>query len=87
MPISNELLEILCCPKSKVAVKMVPEADLTAMNARIEQGGINYEDGTAVDKPLQEALITEDGKTLYRVDDNIPVMLIERGIVAEQLGD
>jgi uncharacterized protein YbaR (Trm112 family) len=33
-----------------------------------------------VDKPLEEGLITEDGATVYRIDENIPVMLIEMGI-------
>ena len=44
-----------------------------------------YDHGAAVKKPLSEALITRDRKTIYRVDEGIPVMLIEQGIPAEQI--
>ena len=33
---------------------------------------------------LQEGLITVDKKTVYRIDDDIPVMLIEMGICLEK---
>jgi uncharacterized protein YbaR (Trm112 family) len=29
--------------------------------------------------------LTEDGKTVYRIDDSIPVMLVDQGIPTEQL--
>jgi len=85
MPISEQLLEILCCPKSKTPVKVLGEEELKKFNEAIAAGALVYEDGSQVEKPLQEALITTDGKTLYRIDDNIPVMLVERGIAADQV--
>ena len=33
-----------------------------------------------VETPLQEGLITTDNETIYRIDDNIPVMLVDQGI-------
>jgi uncharacterized protein YbaR (Trm112 family) len=42
-------------------------------------------DGSPVEAPLDEALITEDGRMLYRVSDGIPVMLEEQGISAKQV--
>jgi len=30
-------------------------------------------------------LITKDGKTIYRIDEGIPIMLIEKGIAADYL--
>ena len=39
-------------------------------------------DGAPQTEPLREALITRDRKTVYRVDDGIPVLLIEEGIAA-----
>jgi uncharacterized protein YbaR (Trm112 family) len=50
------------------------------LNENIAQGKVNYADGTIVEKALEEALITEDGQTVYRVDNEIPVMLPEKGI-------
>jgi uncharacterized protein YbaR (Trm112 family) len=39
-------------------------------------------DGKKVDTPLDAGLITEDGETIYRIDDDIPIMLIDEGIPA-----
>ncbi|HUG82193.1 MAG TPA: hypothetical protein VML01_11050 [Bryobacterales bacterium] len=80
MPISEDLLEILCCPRTKVPVRMLPAEQLASLNARIAQGGVTHQDGSPVETPLQEGLITEDGETVYRIDDDIPVMLVDQGI-------
>ena len=85
MPIGQELLEILCCPKSKVPVEMMSGEQVARLNALIEAGKVRYADGGAVEEPLAEGLITTDGRTIYRIDDDIPVMLIDRSIAAEEL--
>ncbi|MCG8652574.1 MAG: hypothetical protein MI861_22225 [Pirellulales bacterium] len=87
MPISEDLLEILCCPKTKVPVEMLPADKLEKLNAEITAGAVKYVDESAVDQPLQEGLITEDGQTVYRIDDDIPVMLIDKGIATRQIDD
>ena len=66
---------------------MLSEELLTQLNEKIGQGAVKYYDGNAVDKPLQEGLVTEDGAVIYRIDDSIPVMLVEQGIPTEQLRD
>ncbi len=83
--IDRELLEILCCPKTKVPVEMLSEDKLKAVNDRIGRGDVKTVDGSKVDKPLDAGLITEDGKTIYRIDDDIPIMLIDEGIPADQI--
>jgi len=85
MPIAQELLDILCCPTTKVPVVLLPEDKLAKLNGAIEAGSVNKADGSAVDKPLQEGLITEDGKTVYRIDDSIPIMLADEAIATDQI--
>lgn len=80
MPISPDLLEILCCPRSKVAVQMLSAEQLATLNNRIEAGEAQYYDGSVIEKPLEEGLVTEDGVTAYRIEDSIPIMLVEQGI-------
>lgn len=87
MPISQDLLEILCCPRTRVPVEMLSEELLAQLNEKIGQGAVKYYDDKDVDKPLQEGLVTEDGAVIYRIDDSIPVMLVEQGIPAEQLSE
>lgn len=85
MPISEDLLEILCCPETKVPVEMLSSDQLSQLNAEIAAGKVTAVGGDKVAKPLQEGLITTDGKTIYRIDDNIPVMLVDQGIATRQL--
>ena len=87
MPISSDLLEILCCPETKVPVEMLPEEKLAKLNGHIEKGSVVYRDGAKVDKALEEGLITEDNQTIYRIDDGIPVMLVDQGIATRQMPD
>ena len=87
MAVDKVLLDIMCCPETKVDLKQLEQEKVDKVNEKIKKQEVKYKDGKPVDKPLEEALITVDGKTIYRVDDEIPVMLIEMGISTEQLGD
>ncbi|WP_290647857.1 Trm112 family protein [Aquisalimonas sp.] len=86
MAIDRKLLDILCCPVTKIPVEPLPKKRLDELNALIEEGRVQYQDGTAVTGPVTEALITENGERIYLVEDGIPVMLEERAITARALG-
>ncbi len=80
MSVNPELLEILVCPETKQPVKQA-DADLLArLTIEIEAGRLRNRGGEPVTRVLSEALVREDGKVLYPVDDGIPVMLIEESI-------
>ncbi|MCC6640792.1 MAG: hypothetical protein IT386_06490 [Deltaproteobacteria bacterium] len=80
MPISNELLEILVCPETKQPVRPAPPALIERTNVEIRAGRLRNRGGEAVTKEIREALVREDGRALYVIDDGIPVMLIEESI-------
>lgn len=85
MSIDKGLLDILCCPVTKTPVKPLTKDKLDILNRAIEQGGIKLRDGSVVEAPLEEGLITQDGKTIYRVSDGIPIMLEDQAIAANQV--
>ena len=85
MSIDRKLLEILVCPATKVPVKLLPRDKLAVLNRSIEAGDIQRQDGSAVSEALEAALITEDGRTLYPIEDGIPVMLEDQSIIARQV--
>lgn len=87
MGIDRRLLDILCCPVSKVPVLMLSSRQLDYLNARIAEGGVVDVDGRVVDRALSEGLVTCDAKVVYRIDDGIPVMLPESGIGTTQFAD
>lgn len=78
--VDAELLEILVCPEDKTPVALASAETLALLNARIASGGVRTRGGTAVTEPVAEALVRADGKYLYPVRDDIPVMLIDEAI-------
>ena len=85
MSISENLLEILCCPVTKVRLVILSADRLARVNTLIKQGALKDVEGNIVSQPMDEALITKDNRTIYRIDDGIPIMLAGSGIPAEQL--
>ena len=85
MSVDKRLLEILVCPVTKVPVKPLAKDQLAVLNREVEGGNVSHADGRPVSESLEEALITTDGKTIYPVKSDIPVMLEEEGIVAKQI--
>ena len=80
MSVSEELLEILVCPETKQPVKLADDDLISRLNTEIEAGRLRNRGGDKVSDTIGEALVREDGKILYVVDDGIPVMLIEESI-------
>lgn len=78
--IDKALLEILVCPENKTPLHPADAATLEALNARIKAGSAKNRDGQPVSVLVSEGLVREDGKYLYRVDDDVPVMLIGEAI-------
>jgi len=81
----KRLLDILCCPATKVPVRPLVRNELDALNKAIAGGAVRTAAAGAVSSPLQAGLITSDGKLIYRIEDDIPVMLAEEAIGAGQL--
>ncbi len=85
MPINRKLLDILCCPQTKIPVEIIGADALVALNQKVAAGEVLYCDETKVEEQLAAALITKDHATIYRIDDDIPVMIQQKGISADQL--
>lgn len=83
----KRLLDILCCPVSKVPVRPLQRQELDALNKAIGASQVQTVAGAAVSAAVTEGLITTDRKVIYRVEDGIPVMLPEEGIGTLQLTD
>lgn len=78
--VDAELLAILVCPEDKTPVTQADAATLEALNARITAGQVKNRGGQPVTEPVTEGLIRADGKYLYPVRDDIPVMLIDEAL-------
>ena len=85
MPIDRKLLEILRCPVTKQQVFPLTTEKLAKVNQAITGDDIRYVDDKRVEIPLTEGLVTENGQRIYRIDENIPVMLEDESILTDQI--
>lgn len=83
----KRLLDILCDPISKTPLRMLNSTELEALNRAAAAGSLDTVRGEKVASPLAAGLITVDGKIVYRIEDDIPVMLPDEGIGTLQLAD
>ena len=83
--IDKALLAILCCPETKQEVSLIDGGTLDQLNAAIEKGELRNTAGNPVKEKLDGGLIRKDGKVVYPIRDQIPIMLIEEGIVINEL--
>jgi len=80
----KKLLDILVCPATGAALELLDANRREQINSQISARSLRYADGSTVDTPLEDGLLTADGHSIYRVDNGIPVMLPNRGIVCEK---
>jgi uncharacterized protein YbaR (Trm112 family) len=87
MALDPRFLSILCCPVSKRALKPLSRARLSFLNDAVRAGSVQNVAGSVVNAIVAEALISDDDKVIYRIDDGVPVLLPEEGIGTTQFAD
>jgi hypothetical protein len=75
----------LRCPVTMAPLKPLEPEKLKCLNHLIAAGRARHVDGTTVSPRVQEALITLDGRLIYRFDDHQAIMQADKGIRADQL--
>lgn len=85
MALDQKLLEILACPETKEPVSEAADELIAKLNAAIDAGTILNRAGEKVAEKIDGGLVRQDGKYLYPIRDDIPIMLIDEGIPLENL--
>jgi len=83
--VDPELLEILVCPETKEPVRPADDELVQRINRAVESGSLVNRGGESVKEPIDGGLVREDGKILYPIRDDIPVMLIDEAIELDRL--
>ena len=78
--IDAELLKILCCPETHQSLKIAEPAMLESINQKIAAGQVTNRSGKPVTEKCDGGLVRNDGKLLYPIRNNIPIMLINEAI-------
>ena len=78
--VDQSLLDILVCPETKQPLHPAEAGELERLNASVREGSVSTRGGAKVSEPITEGLVREDGRVLYPVRDDIPIMLIDESI-------
>ncbi|MDP6992829.1 MAG: Trm112 family protein [Woeseiaceae bacterium] len=81
----KKLLAILCCPVSHKGLSLARGDLMKSVNGAIADGKLKNREGAVLENALDEALVTDDGKLLYPVNDGIPVLLESESVALDQL--
>ena len=83
--VDPELIEMLCCPETKMDVKLEEGPLIQTLNQKIEAGELTNRGGTKVTEKMDAGLVREDKQYLYPIREDIPIMLIDEAIPLEGL--
>jgi uncharacterized protein YbaR (Trm112 family) len=86
-PMDKKLLDIICCPLTKLPLQLLDSERLARLNAAIKAGEIKNQAANHLAEKLTEALVTRDGRLVYPIRDGIPVLLEEESIDWNQVVD
>jgi uncharacterized protein YbaR (Trm112 family) len=78
--IDSDLLKILCCPETHQEVRLAEPAVVDKLNQQIAAGALKNRAGQLVQERIEGGLIRADGKLLYPIRRDIPVMLVDESI-------
>jgi uncharacterized protein YbaR (Trm112 family) len=82
-----ELLTNLRCPETRQELRAVDTALLDQLNQQIAAGALRNCGGRTVNEKLDGGLVRTDGKVLYPIRRNIPVMLTDEAITLSGTAD
>ena len=81
--IAKELLDILVCPETRQPLREAPPEVLAHLNAAIASGALVNRSGQRVEERLAGGLVRQDGRVLYPITDDIPIILEGESIALE----
>lgn len=85
--VDPRLLEILVCPDSRQPLREAPAALIERVNVAVAAGQLTSRGGDTIRLPIEGGLLREDGRWLYPVRQDVPVMLIDEAIPVYEIQD
>lgn len=82
--IHPELLDIVCCPETKQPLQLAPPAMLDRLRRAGRAGALTLENGKPVREEITAGLVREDGRFIYPIRNDIPILLIDERIAVPE---
>ena len=75
-----ELLKILCCPETHQGISLADPSLVEKLNQQIAAGKLLNRGGRPLTEKIDGGLMRADGRFVYPIRQDIPVMLIDEAI-------
>lgn len=82
--INPDLLQMLCCPETKLPLQEADDLLLKDLNQKISEKALKNLSGQILTTPLEGVLVTTDGTRAYPVIEDIPVLLADEAIILKK---
>jgi len=76
----SEFVKQLVCPETHQPLRLADARTIESLNALIAKGHLKNRSDRVVSEKLDAGLLREDGKWVYPVRGNLPVMLIDEAV-------
>ncbi len=87
LEMDKALLDIICFPITKLSLQLLDSERLSRLNTAIEAGEVKNFAAIKSTEQLEAALVTRDGRLVYPIRNNIPVLMEEESIDWNQLAE
>jgi uncharacterized protein YbaR (Trm112 family) len=84
---NKNLLDIICCPVTKLPLELLDAERLGRLNAAIEAGHVKNQSAIELPERIEEALVTRNGRLVYPIRNGAPVLMEEESIDWNQLAE
>ncbi len=84
--IRAELLKILVCPENQSRLTVASNELMARVNGAIARRQLKNRADQTLEQPLAGGLVRADQAVLYPILDEIPMMLVDEGILLDQPG-
>lgn len=79
--IDAKLLAQLCCPESHQPLRLADQQLVSNLNGKIAAGLLKNRAGQGVKDKIDGALIREDAKVVYLIQNKLPILLVDEGVL------
>jgi uncharacterized protein YbaR (Trm112 family) len=83
--LSRDFLAMVRCPENRTPLALADESLIARINRAIAERRVKNRAGQLVGRRLDGGLVREDRAVLYPIVDRIPILLLDEGIVLNQL--
>jgi uncharacterized protein YbaR (Trm112 family) len=82
--LTAEFLSMLRCPEDRSALAAADNELVRKLNEAVIAGRLKNRGGRLLDKRLDGALVRADGRIAYPIVDEIPILLVDEGILLDE---